>query len=183
LGTVLVCWTARRKGIPVLPAADAILARLPFGFALGKAGCFLAGCCYGRRCDGFPGVRFAVGSLAQRTQAAAGQVPAGSPSLPVHPTQLYELAFGLLFPLLLLALERRSRRPGEVSLALYAGYSLWRFSIEFLRADPGRDAFGGPLSDSQLTALAVLPACAVLWFLLRRRGPERRTSPVDGPTS
>jgi phosphatidylglycerol:prolipoprotein diacylglycerol transferase len=182
-GTALVCLVARLKKLPVLPSADAILARLPIGFALGKLGCFVAGCCYGRRCDGFPGVAFAPGSLAYSTQQKAGELAPGATSaLPVHPTQLYELGLAGLLAAGLLALERRSSRPGEVSLAYFAGYSAWRFGVEFFRADPGRHGFGGSLSDSQWTALVVISASAVLWILLRRKGPDGRTTNVNGPS-
>src|SRR2546426_9147336 len=39
--------TARLKKMPVLSSLDAIYGVVPLGFAVGKIGCFLAGCCYG----------------------------------------------------------------------------------------------------------------------------------------
>ncbi len=170
-GSVAVAALARLRRQPVLQILDAGALPLPLGFAVGKVGCFLAGCCYGVRCPGPPGVAFASGSLAFREQRRAGLLPAdAAASLPVHPTQLYELALGIVLFAALLLLIRRSRRPGETYLAYVLGYSAWRFAIEFLRDDPGRHGFGaGALSDSQVTALLFAAASALSWLALRRR--------------
>jgi len=165
-GSLAVALLARVKKLPVLPVLDAGAAPLPLGFAVGKVGCFLAGCCFGPPCAGFPGVRFAPRSLAGDAKA-------------VHPTQLYELALGLALFVGLRVLSNRSRRPGEVTLGFVAGYSLWRFGIEFLRADPGRHGFGAGLSDSQITALVLLALSAAGWVLLRRRSVP--PFPAGGP--
>ena len=74
-------------------------------FALVRVGCFLEGCDYGRPTALPWGVRFPSGSLAAQAHAAAGWVPDGAPSLPVHPTELYESMLGLL-ALALVALGR-----------------------------------------------------------------------------
>ncbi len=178
-GALGVMLLARLKKYPVLRVADAALAPFPLGFATGKLGCFFAGCCYGFRCDGLPGLRFPPGSLAYDTQRAAGLIPKGAASsLPVYPIQLVEFAFGLALFGALAWLARRSRRPGEVSLAFVAGYSLWRFAIEFLRDDPGRHGFNAGISDSQVMAFVALGLSAVLWALLRRRDRAAGTPPT-----
>lgn len=157
-GSAAVALVARLKGLPVARVMDAAAAPLPLGFAVGKVGCFLAGCCYGKPCEGFPGVRFAKESLAGDARA-------------VHPTQLYELLLALLLFALLRRVGRSPSRPGATYLALLGGYSAWRFAIEFLRDDPGRHGFAAALSDSQITALGVLAAAAgaAAWRRLRGR--------------
>jgi phosphatidylglycerol:prolipoprotein diacylglycerol transferase len=162
-GSAAVALVARLKGLPAAGVLDAAAAPLPLGFAVGKVGCFLAGCCYGRPCEGFPGVRFAPGSLAGDARA-------------VHPTQLYELALAVLLFGILSRLARRPHRPGSVYGALLAGYSIWRFGIEFLRDDPGRHGFGAALSDSQIAALGVLAGVAgvAAWRAVRGRVHEPR---------
>lgn len=156
-GSMAGALACRLKRIPVLPLFDVVAVPLPLGFAAGKVGCFLAGCCYGRPVSGFPGVTFAPGSMAYREGR-------------VLPLQLLELTLGVLLFLGLAWLSRRTRRAGEAYLGLVAGYSAWRFGVEFLRADPGRHAFGASgLSDSQISAVVLLAAAAGAWFLLRRR--------------
>jgi phosphatidylglycerol---prolipoprotein diacylglyceryl transferase len=179
-GTIAVYTVARLKKLDPLNVVDTVGLHIPLGFALGKFGCFLAGCCYGPRCDGFPGVAFARGSLAYEEQRI-GAIPMTIPparALPVHPTQLYELGLGILLFLGLRVVHRRSRRPGETYLAYVAGYSVWRFIIEFFRSDPGRHTFGASaLSDSQITSIVLGVAAAAAWAALRRRKPVAAPEP------
>ena len=163
-GTLAVAAVARMKGLAPLGVVDAVGLHIPLGFAVGKVGCFLAGCCFGPRCEGFPGVAFGPGSLAYETHRAAVRV---------HPTQLYELVLGVLLYLGLAVLHRRSKRPGETYVAYVAGYSAWRFVIEFFRADPGRHEFGASaLSDSQISSIVLGLAAGAAWAWLRTRKVE-----------
>ena len=174
-GMAGVAVLARLRKQPVLDILDASFVPFPLGFAMGKLGCFLAGCCYGRRCDGPPGMSFAPGSLAYTTQVKQKVLPAGATSsLPVHPAQLYELALGLALFAGLVWLRRRNPARGVLTCAFLAGYSVWRFSIEFLRDDPGRHGFNAGLSDSQIVALLVAAGAVVAWVRLRQPAPERR---------
>lgn len=173
-GTLGILATARFKGIPGVPVIDVTAWHLALGFAGGKIGCFLAGCCYGTRTDGPLGVRFVPGSLCYQTHLKEGKIARGaSGSLPVHAAQFYELALGfLLFGLLTILARRPDRRPGELWCGYAIGYSAWRFTIEFFRDDPGRHAFGGnALTDSQITALVVACGAALLWVWTRLRKP------------
>lgn len=179
-GTAAVWFVARLKKLDPRSVVDAVGLHIPLGFASGKIGCFLAGCCYGPRCDGFPGVSFAPGSLAYEAQRAAAEIPSTAPrALPVHPTPLYEFTLGILLFLALREVHRRSRRPGETYLAYVAGYAVWRFVIEFYRADPGRFTFGASaLSDSQIASIVLggLAAAGLVWLRLRK--PEGEAPPT-----
>jgi phosphatidylglycerol:prolipoprotein diacylglycerol transferase len=172
-GMAGVALLARIRKQPLLDILDAGFQPFPLGFAIGKLGCFLAGCCYGHRWDG--GVAFRPGSLAYATQAGKGEIVRGAPAaLPTHPTQLYELAFGLALFAGLWAYGRRPRPPGAMACAFLGGYSIWRFVIEFFRDDPGRHGFNAGISDSQVMALIVLTASAAAWLRLRGTAPESR---------
>jgi phosphatidylglycerol---prolipoprotein diacylglyceryl transferase len=165
-GTLLLALTARLKKMPVLPTLDAIHGVIPFGFALGKIGCFLAGCCYG-----YPspmGVSFKPGSLCWNTQKAEGIVP----GTPVHPIPLYDMIFGFTLSALLFLLQKKSGRPGEVVAAGTVGYSVYRFVIEFFRNDPDCHTFGSSvLRDSQITAIVLFVAGLAWWAWIRLRKP------------
>ncbi len=65
-------------------------------------------------------------------------------SLPVHPTQLYESAVGLLLLGLTLLVWSHRKRRGEVFVAFTMGYGVLRFLLELLRGDTQRgDGSGG----------------------------------------
>jgi prolipoprotein diacylglyceryltransferase len=120
--------------------------------AICRIGCFLEGCCYGVPSSRF-GVRFPVDSSVYHRQLADGAITAGSPPLPVVPTQALE-ALALL-ALGGLALARlRAGRTG-IFVPFVAVYSVLRFAIEAVRDDATRN-FLGPLSTSQWIALLVV---------------------------
>jgi len=100
---------------------------LILGHAIGRVGCFMAGCCFGIETDSLLNV-----FLHQAHR---------------HPVQLYE-AFGLSC---LYFLYRKYPR-FEVYLA---GYGILRFSLEFIRGDLSR-GFIGFFSQSQWIALCLI---------------------------
>jgi prolipoprotein diacylglyceryltransferase len=130
-------------------------------FAMVRTGCFLAGCDYGQPTATALGVRFPRGSLAAIDHAHRGFVPAGAPSLPVHPTQLYEAALGLLAGLLAGLCLRDRRRDGRAFATFLAVYAPGRFVIELLRGDQDRGHALG-LSTAQWVSLAIA-AGLVAW--------------------
>ncbi|HVR87604.1 MAG TPA: prolipoprotein diacylglyceryl transferase family protein, partial [Planctomycetota bacterium] len=178
-GSLALGVTAYFKKMPVLATWDATMGVVPLGFGIGKIGCFLAGCCYGRPWSA--GVRFAPGSLCYVTQRTEGLLPRDAvASLPVVPIQLLEMLFGFALFASLEVLQRRpSKRPGEVFAACAVGYSAYRFVIEFFRADPERNTFGSSaLTDSQFTAIAVFLVAGACWAYLRMRKPAETPPPA-----
>ncbi len=120
MGGVLVGWLyVRAHGLTFLRVMDQIIPCLAFGHAIGRIGCFLNGCCYGKPTDAWCGVVFP-----------------GQPG-PVLPTQLFEAAGLFLLYLLLRWLKRPVllRRHGTVFGVYLMAYALLRFGLEFLRGD------------------------------------------------
>jgi len=165
----------RRYKLPLWKVTDAFAPGVALGQAVGRQGCFAAGCCWGRPTDAPWGVEF--GEAAHRITG----VPTG---IHLHPTQLYESFAALLIFLFLYRLHRRKRFDGQV-LATYAVlYGLTRFTIEFFRDDPRGDIAGlttlTHLSTSQLISLLVFIG-GVVFLLLRRRRAGREA--VAAPAS
>jgi phosphatidylglycerol:prolipoprotein diacylglycerol transferase len=127
-----------------------------------RIGCFLQGCCYGIE-SAWAGVAFPPGGAAYHDQLNAGLIQAGEWTRPVVPTQPLEAVGLFAIAAVTFANVRRGRT--DVFLPAVAAYSLFRFGLEFLRADPDRNAFG-PLSTSQWIALLVL----ALYAATRRLG-------------
>jgi prolipoprotein diacylglyceryltransferase len=158
---------------PVVEFFDRIAVGAGLSFTLVRTGCFLAGCDYGLPTAHAWGVRFPSGSLAALDHARRGFIPPGAPSLPVHPTQLYEAVLGLLAAALSSLALARGRRDGRAFSIFLVVYAVGRFAIEFWRGDQERGrAFG--LSTAQWVSVAI-GVVLMVWVLYRsilRHGRE-----------
>ena len=158
---------------PLAPFFDFVAVGAGITFALVRTGCFLAGCDYGVPTALPWGVRFPPGSLAALDHARRGFVPHGAASLPVHPTELYEAALGLVAAVAAaLVLAWRRRRDGQAFAAFLITYACGRFAIELLRGDQDRGRALG-LSTAQWVSAAILVAIALAWA---RDRPQRLRS-------
>ncbi len=153
----------KREGFPVRRGLDISSMSICLGLFFGRMGCFLAGCCFGVRTDQAFGLSFPPFSPASESQWRAGLLGGVHlPSLPVHPTQLYE-AFGCLAlaAYLMLWLRPRKRFDGQLMLAFIGLYALLRFALEFWRADDRGQIMG--LSSSQALGIPALLIVALFW--------------------
>jgi prolipoprotein diacylglyceryltransferase len=150
LGVLLACLP--RQWPQYVALLDAWTPPMMATLAGSRVGCFLQGCCYGRRHDAL-GLSFPPGSPAHAHQVEIGLIARTDPSLPVLPAQGLEAI--ALFALAGWSLWAVRRRRPHVFLDGVAIYSLVRFALEFLRDDPDRNALA-QLSTSQWIALAVL---------------------------
>ncbi|HNV04161.1 MAG TPA: prolipoprotein diacylglyceryl transferase [Vicinamibacterales bacterium] len=155
-------WYVRRHHLPLWPVADAVAPGLALGHVVGRFGCLLAGCCYGKPTT----VPWAVTFT---DPFAASNV--GTPlHVPLHPTQLYDAGAEFLILLFLLATERRwRRRAGWTWWTYILLYGISRYVIEMFRGDPRGAAMG--LSTSQWIALGLVPLSIAMLAVLWRRGP------------
>jgi phosphatidylglycerol---prolipoprotein diacylglyceryl transferase len=162
-GVAVAWWYVRRYRLPGWRTADVLAPGVIIGQAIGRLGCFSAGCCWGKPTSVPWAVTF-------RDVYAARAV--GTPlDTPLHPTQLYESAACFLIFFFLLWLAPRKRFHGQVVLAYVASYSIVRFAIEFVRGDPDRGTwFHGLLSTSQLIALLLVLGVVLVLPRLRRSG-------------
>jgi phosphatidylglycerol:prolipoprotein diacylglycerol transferase len=163
-----------------------------------RGGCFLAGCCWGdiavhddwlavianttlgAQLQTLPwaagdwvitAVTFPEGSFAWEQQLEAGLISAeATRSLPVHPTQLYEVILLIPVILLLSRVRRVSGFAGAVALSGFAAYGFARFVLEFLRADS--TLLIGELTGPQLTSAIVVGTA--LFFLANRAAAVTR---------
>ncbi len=155
-------WYIRRNRMPVLPTCDVFAPGVALGHAIGRLGCFAAGCCYGKPTTLPWGVTF-TNPLA----TFYSQTPL---NVPLHPTQLYEAAVEVANFLLLARLIRRRHYDGQVIGAYMFLYGFARVFLEFLRDDPERGSvFGGAMSVVQVVSIGLVVAGGVLW--LRRGQP------------
>jgi phosphatidylglycerol:prolipoprotein diacylglycerol transferase len=147
-GAIAVLGVARRSQLPLAPVCDATAASLAVGQAIGRIGCFLVGDDWGRPTDRAWGIAFPEG--------------VEPTDVPVHATQLYEMAWLLAVAALLWRRLGRSPSPFAEYLALAGLGRLW---IELFRHNP---ALVGPLTNAQVTALACIAIGIALWLARAR---------------
>jgi phosphatidylglycerol:prolipoprotein diacylglycerol transferase len=149
MATVVGAIGCRIHGVSVKKVMDCTAVAGAVGQALGRVGCFLVGDDYGMPTDLPWGIAF----------------PRGAPptDLPVHPTQLYEIAW--LLPVAALLWRRRN-----VSPFLFGEYialnGLGRIFIEMLRVNP-KVALG--MTEPQIVGLCLIVGGCASWLHFRRR--------------
>jgi phosphatidylglycerol:prolipoprotein diacylglycerol transferase len=151
LGTLVGVSFIRFKKLSFRPTLDLLAPYLALGQSIGRIGCFLNGCCYGREVPW--GIYFPV------HQAH------------LHPTQLYASAALFLIYCVLKAYRKRPHAPGQVLALYFILAGVQRFVIEFFRADHELMAVG--LSVFQLVSLS-LSATGVLlmWYFKLSRSQK-----------
>ena len=154
-------WYMWRHKMPLWTTCDVFAPGIALGHAVGRLGCLMAGCCYGRPTN----VPWAITFTNPEAAANVG-TPLG---VALHPTQLYESGAEGLILLLLLATERKGRPfEGRTFWSYMVLYGISRFVIEFFRGDE-RGAVFGAVSTSQFISLVLVPlAIGMLIYLSRR---------------
>jgi phosphatidylglycerol:prolipoprotein diacylglycerol transferase len=147
---------AYRSAYAVLPLADAFVPGVLVGLALGRVGCFLAGCCYGTPC---------------LIEALAVHFPVGHPlyDVGVHPVQLYESLGALVLVGAMYLGGKHTSRAGLNMTIFLLGYGVLRFALEYLRGD--KLMLAQTLSASQwMSLLAILAGlCLGFYHIFRLR--------------
>jgi phosphatidylglycerol:prolipoprotein diacylglycerol transferase len=139
--------------------ADLVAPGVILAQAVGRVGCILNGCCYGKETS------LPWGIVYTRPESYA---PLG---VAVHPTQIYEIIYLLIIFAVLLNLRRRFQPDGSLFLIYLSLYSLWRIGIDFLREGT---SFLLGLHQAQVIGIIVL-AIAIPLLALRTRWVRAET--------
>ena len=158
LASAALALFARHHRLPLWHAADFAIPGLAIGHALGRIGCFLNGCCYGR-----PAGDHLCG-IAYPPVCEPGRL---FPGVPLYPVQLIESACLLLIWLALLFAYPRRRKNGAVFALYLVLYPPVRFWLEYLRGDERQAWFR--IDVAQTTSLALLLVGIALFVFLPRR--------------
>lgn len=155
------------KKIPFIVGLELFFPYIPIGGILGRFGCFCTGCCYGTMSNTLFALRFPKGSPAWVEQASKGLISADQFfSLPVHPTQLYEIGIWIIIALILIPLRHRNPRKGVITLVFLLLYFFNRLVQDFVRADYSKVYFG--LDLMQFLALLIIPLSLLGLFFIYR---------------
>ncbi len=149
-------WFTKRRGIPFWKFADAGAPAIILAQAIGRVGCFLNGCCFGKETT----LPWAV--IFRNPQSMAPV------NVPLHPTQLYEIVGNLSIFLLLYRLRMKKMADGSIFLLYAIMYSVLRSGIEFFRAD-SMYLWNMKMPWTQVVAGATIVFSCVCIYAIRRR--------------
>ena len=158
-------WYLKRRHLPFWKVGDLFAPAIAIGQGIGRMGCFMAGCCYGKP-TGMPwGMIFTdPNTLAPR-------------NIPLHPTQLYAALSGILIFAVLMVLRAKRKFEGQVFLWFLILHSTSRLLMERLRGDDRGLIPGTEMSVTQLIALLILMAAVVALMIITSRRPTDPPQP------
>ena len=157
---VVGIWYFRKYRLNGWIYSDIFAPAISLGHAIGRLGCFMAGCCYGRESspDAWYSIIF--------PHSAREIAPAG---VPLYPTQLMESAGEFVIFLLLFSFRKHKRFNGQIIAMYFILYSILRTAIEFFRGDVDR-GYAGMLSTSQWISVALIMVGIVVWIRQSKKG-------------
>ncbi|MFA6357683.1 MAG: prolipoprotein diacylglyceryl transferase [Candidatus Omnitrophota bacterium] len=141
-GTAAAIIIIKKDKLDLFKTADLLIPFIALGQAIGRIGCLLNGCCFGK--ESKFGIYFEV----------FDQV--------LIPTQLYSSLLLLLIFIILRFMQDRKYLPGTILCSYLFLYSIKRFFIEFLRND-NLKVFHG-LTIFQILSMAVFVISLVLFL-------------------
>ncbi len=159
LGSSIYCRIHRVRFFTV---ADIIAPTIILAQAIGRVGCFLAGCCHGKQCDLPWAVTF------------ENPLSIAPLHIPLHPTQLYEMVGDLAIVGLLLLIQRRQKFEGQILVGYLCLYAVLRSIVEVYRGDTIRgfvtfwDLYPNEwLSTSTFISAMMFAVAIIIWYKQR----------------
>jgi phosphatidylglycerol:prolipoprotein diacylglycerol transferase len=152
---VLYTW---RRNFNIWQIGDLCSPAAAIGQSIGRIGCFMAGCCYGKPTD----VPWAVVFTDPRSLAWLKNIP-------LHPTQLYSSLSGLIIFIVLMILSAKKKFEGQVLLWFLILHSTQRLLIERFRGDDRGLIPGSDWSVTQLLTTIILIGSVVTLFIIKSR--------------
>ena len=147
-GAIAVITVCVFKKLPIRKVGDLLAPYIALGQAIGRIGCFLNGCCYGKVVSSGVGITFPDETVMR------------------VPVQLYS-SFALLLIFVILAAYREKR---HFSGAIFAGYlvlyGIVRFFMDFARGDELHAALGITLS--QALGIGTFLCGVILYVIFKR---------------
>jgi len=156
LAFAVAIWQSRRMGLNFWKTADIFVPAVAVAYAIGRIGCFLNGCCYGRPTDSWLGVSFHPDSLA------------GSLGKPLLPTQLFSSLTLFAIFAILIKVKQYKKFDGQLFWLYVLLYGVTRSIIEIFRGDPRGHIW--IFSTSQF--IGIISAILAL-VMLRKLGREK----------
>jgi len=162
---VAMVWYLRHHHLSFWKVGDLWAPAIALGQGIGRIGCFMAGCCYGKP----TGLPWSVVFKHPQTLAPQG--------IPLHPSQLYDFLSGALIFLILLLIALKKRYEGQVFVWFLILHSTARLITERFRGDDRGIIPGTQMTITQGLATLILIGGVVALFLLRSHHDKKFGTP------
>ena len=156
-GMIYIRW----KKMPLWKTTDVLAPSIALGNSLGRIGCLLNGCCYGRACS----LPWAITFPADN--------PLNPPTYPVHPTEIYDALLNFGVYLFLAWLFRRKKFDGQVFSTFLLCYAVTRSFVEYFRGDYTDLHYHLGLTPAQWISVPIFVTGLALAAILSRRAPAK----------
>lgn len=142
----------------LLTVGDAVALAGPLALAIGRIGCTLNGCCFGKPSP------FGFFPLAV-VYTARPDLPTQYQYIPLYPTQMYHIFWNLLTFIIVWRFRKRFRPPGSALFFYFCLYAIGDLGIRFLRVG---DTVVPGLQQAQVLNVAIL-AVFLPWLIIMMR--------------
>lgn len=157
VGGLLAVWIyAKEYKVPMVKIFDFVALFAPMYYAIGRVGCFLAGCCRGTETQSILGVAFPDEM---------------NPLIFRHPVQLYDSFLNMMLFLFLLEFSQKKKYDGQVFLMFLLFNSAIRFFVEYFRWGVSAQVMFGVITQAQLASLVII-AVSVYFMKKLSQGTE-----------
>ncbi|MBX3745460.1 MAG: prolipoprotein diacylglyceryl transferase [Verrucomicrobiae bacterium] len=141
--------------------ADILAPGVALGHAIGRIGCLLNGCCFGRACELPWAIRYGADHETR--------------GIPVHPTQVYEAGLSLAVAGGLAWLFGRRRFEGQVFAVYLMAYGVIRSVVEWFRGDyPASALYFERVTPAHWISAGLVAVGVVLYGVRKRSGAAGR---------
>jgi phosphatidylglycerol:prolipoprotein diacylglycerol transferase len=152
---IVSLWYVKRHDLNIWVIGDILAPAAAIGQAIGRIGCFMVGCCYGKPTDMVWGVVFTNPKCMATLNT------------PLHPTQLYSSLSGLIIFIILIVLGIKKKFKGQVLLWYLILHSTGRLLVERFRGDDRGLILMNDFTITQLVTLVILIAAVVTLFIIK----------------
>ena len=183
IGACVGIWLfIRRTDMPLWATFDTLAPSFALGHAIGRIGCFMNGCCFGKTCDLPWAVQFPAGTMPHNLHVKNDLIEqAAAHSAHVHPSQIYEFILNMMLYGFLAWLFRQRKFDGQIFAAYLLGYAVIRFGVEFARADDRGWLWFSSLTSGQGISIVLLGLGAFIWWKLKDRPMPELDDKPDQP--
>ena len=155
----------RAKKLSIAKVVDILAPSAILGIGIGRIGCFLAGCCFGKPTSLPWGVTFPKGSLPWMVLGLEK----------IHPTQLYSSFSLFIIFTILMTLRKHMKFAGEMFLTTVLFYSIFRFLVDFVRYYTPQEHVG-VLTTSQFISMILGLLALISIIVLHSRNASKNKS-------